>query len=142
MNSMAEQTFPEPTVGVFIFNKAGELLLLKSHKWPGRYVVPGGHVELGERIEDTAIREAKEETGLDVYDPEFINFQQFIYDPSFWKPRHFIFFDYACRTDSTEVKLNDEAEEHVWVKLDAAVQLPLDKYTRTSVEILIKRNRG
>jgi len=142
MNSMAEQTFPEPTVGVFIFNKAGELLLLKSHKWPGRYVVPGGHVELGERIEDTAIREAKEETGLDVYDPEFINFQQFIYDPSFWKPRHFIFFDYACKTDSTEVKLNDEAEEHVWVKLDAAVQLPLDKYTRTSVEILIKRNRG
>jgi len=139
---MAEQTFPEPTVGVFIFNKAGELLLLKSHKWPGRYVVPGGHVELGERIEDTAIREAKEETGLDVYDPEFINFQQFIYDPSFWKPRHFIFFDYACKTDSTEVKLNDEAEEHVWVKLDAAVQLPLDKYTRTSVEILIKRNRG
>jgi len=135
---MAEQTFPEPTVGVFIFNKAGELLLLKSHKWPGRYVVPGGHVELGERIEDTAIREAKEETGLDVYDPEFINFQQFIYDPSFWKPRHFIFFDYACKTDSTEVKLNDEAEEHVWVKLDAAVQLPLDKYTRTSVEILIK----
>ena len=61
---MAEQTFPEPTVGVFIFNQIGELLLLKSHKWPGKYVVPGGHVELGERLADTAIREAKEETGL------------------------------------------------------------------------------
>jgi len=48
---MAEQIFREPTVGVFIFNPFGELFLLKSHKWPGRYVVPGGHVELGERIE-------------------------------------------------------------------------------------------
>jgi nucleoside triphosphatase len=138
---MTDQTFPEPTVGVFIFNQADELLLLKSHKWPGKYVVPGGHVELGERIEETAVREAKEETGLDIYDLEFINFQQFVYDPSFWKPRHFIFFDYACRTDSTEVKLNDEAEEHVWVRLEAAVSLPLDTYTRTSIEKL-REQRG
>lgn len=139
---MAEQTFPEPTVGVFIFNQKGELLLLKSHKWPGKYVVPGGHVELGERIEDAAIREAKEETGLNIYDLEFINFQQFIYDPSFWKRRHFIFFDYACKTDSTEVKLNDEAEEHIWVWLEAAVHLPLDTYTRTSIDKLIERRSG
>jgi len=139
---MTEQTFPEPTVGVFIFNKDGELLLLKSHKWPGKYVVPGGHVEMGERIEDTAVREAKEETGLDIYDLEFINFQQFIYDPAFWKPRHFIFFDYACKTESVKVELNDEAEEHVWVTLDAAVHLPLDIYTRTSIEILIERRNS
>ena len=135
---MAEQIFPEPTVGVFIFNQAGEMLLLKSHKWPGKYVVPGGHVELGERLADTAIREAKEETGLDIYDLEFINFQEFIYDPSFWKPKHFIFFDYACKTESTEVQLNDEAEEHVWVRLEAAIHLPLDVYTRTSIDKLIE----
>ena len=136
---MAEQSFPEPTVGVFIFNQSGDLLLLKSHKWPGKYVVPGGHVELGERIEEAVIREAKEETGLDIYDLEFINFQQFIYDPSFWKPRHFIFFDYACKTESSEVKLNDEAEEHIWIRLETAVHLPLDNFTRTSIEILIER---
>jgi nucleoside triphosphatase len=135
---MADQIFPEPTVGVFIFNLAGELLLLKSHKWPGMYVVPGGHVELGERLEAAVIRETKEETGLDVYDIELINFQEFIYDPSFWKPRHFIFFDYACRTDSTDVQLNDEAEEYVWVKLSAAVDLSLDAYTRISVDRLIQ----
>jgi len=139
---MAEQTFPEPTVGVFIFNQTNELLLLKSHKWPGKYVVPGGHVELGERLEEAVIRETKEETGLDIYDIEFINFQQFIYDPAFWKPRHFIFFDYACRTESIEVQLNSEAEEHVWVMLEAAVQLPLDIYTRTSIEILIERRNS
>ena len=139
---MAEQIFPEPTVGVFIFNSTGKLLLLKSHKWPGKYVVPGGHVELGERIEEAAAREAKEETGLDISELEFINFQQFIYDPSFWKPRHFIFFDYACKTESTDVRLNDEAEEHIWVRLEAAVQLPLDTYTRTSVEILLEMQKN
>ncbi len=94
---MTEQQFPEPTVGVFIFNQKGEILLLESHKWPGAYVVPGGHVELGERLEETAVRETKEETGLDIYDLEFINFQQFIYDPAFWKQRHFIFFDFAAK---------------------------------------------
>lgn len=47
---MTEQKFPEPTVGVFIFNPKGKILL-QSHKWPGAYVVPGGHVELGERLE-------------------------------------------------------------------------------------------
>ena len=137
---MADQIFPEPTVGVFIFNAADELLLVKSHKWPGKYVVPGGHVELGERLEEAAIREAKEETGLDIRDLQFINFQQFIHDPAFWKHKHFIFFDFMCRTDSLEVKLNNEAQEHIWVKLDAVLHLPLDSYTRTSIEKIIAGN--
>jgi nucleoside triphosphatase len=136
---MADQQFPEPTVGVFIFNQRGEVLLLQSHKWPGAYVVPGGHIELGERIEATAVREAKEETGLDIYDLEFINFQQFIYDPAFWKHRHFIFFDYAAKTDSTDVVLNDEAQEYIWITPKEALGLDLDTYTRVSIETYLKK---
>jgi nucleoside triphosphatase len=135
---MPDQIFPEPTVGAFIFNAKGELLLIESHKWPGRYVVPGGHVELGERLEEAVVREAKEETGLDIFDIEFINFQQFIYDPAFWKKRHFIFFDFACKTDSTSVQLNDEAEGFVWVEPRQALTLELDTYTRRSVEEWLK----
>jgi len=130
---MSDQIFPEPTVGIFIINPKGELLLLKSHKWPGRYVVPGGHVELGERIEQAVIREAKEETGLDVYDLRFLCWQEFVYDPSFWKQRHFLFFDYSCRVDSAEVTLNDEAEDYIWIKPEEALELPIDTYTRVSV---------
>jgi nucleoside triphosphatase len=130
---MSEQVFPEPTVGVFIFNTKGELLLLQSHKWPGKYVVPGGHVELGERMEHAAIREAKEETGLDIHDLRFLCWQEFVYDPSFWKRRHFIFFDYACRVESTDVVLNDEAEGYIWIEAEKALDLPIDAYTRVSI---------
>ena len=136
---MAEQHFPEPTVGVFIFNQEGKLLLLQSHKWPDAYVVPGGHVELGERLEEAAIREAKEETGLDIYDLEFINFQEFIYDPAFWKQRHFIFFDFIAKTDNTEVVLNNEAQEYIWVNSKEALGLALDTYTRFSIEAYLKK---
>ena len=136
---MPDQIFPEPTVGAFIFNSKGELLLLQSHKWPGRYVVPGGHVELGERLEEAVVRETMEETGLEVHAIEFINFQQFIYDPAFWKKRHFIFFDFACKTDSVDVRLNDEAEGYVWVEPHQALTLELDTYTRRSVDEWLRR---
>lgn len=136
---MNEQQFPEPTVGVFVFNRNGEILLLESHKWPGAYVVPGGHVELGERLEETAIREAKEETGLDIYDLEFILFQQFIYDSAFWKQRHFIFFDFAAKTDSTDVVLNDEAQKFMWIKLGDVLKLKLDSYTRKAIEVHLEK---
>jgi nucleoside triphosphatase len=138
---MSEQTYPEPTVGILIVNPKGELLLLQSHKWPGRYVVPGGHVELGERIEQTVIREAKEETGLDVRDPRFLCWQEFVYDQSFWKRRHFLFFDYTCRTESTEVRLNDEAESYLWIKPEKALELPIDSYTRVSILEYLQEKR-
>lgn len=137
---MSEQKFPEPTVGVFIFNQRGELLLLRSHKWPGAYVVPGGHVELGERLEEAARREVREETGLEIRDLEFINFQEFIYDPAFWKRKHFIFFDFAAKAEDTRVILNDEAESYVWVDPLRALSLPLDGYTRRSVEMYLQRH--
>lgn len=135
-----EQKYPEPTVGAFIFNPQGEILLVQSHKWHGKWVVPGGHVELGETLEDALRREALEETGLAIHALEFINFQQFIYDDAFWKRRHFIFFDFACHTNQTEVRLNDEAQAHVWVKPEDALNMDLDHYTRTSIEIWLKKH--
>jgi len=134
-----DQIFPEPTVGAFIFNTKGELLLVQSHKWHGKWVVPGGHVELGERLEEALHREAKEETGLDIYDIEFINFQQFVYDPAFWKHRHFIFFDFACKTDNTDVLLNDEAQTYVWVVPEKALEMDIDGYTETSIRAYLAK---
>jgi hypothetical protein len=35
-----------------------------------------------------------------------------------------MFFDYACRSDGTGVRLNDEAQEYVWAPVDEALRLP------------------
>jgi nucleoside triphosphatase len=127
------QRYPEPTVGALIFDPEGRLFLMRSYKWAGKYVVPGGHVELGEMLEAALRREVAEETGLGIHDITFVGMQEFIYDPAFWQPRHFIFFDYACRTDLTDVRLNDEAQEYVWVTVDEALRLPVEPYTEKAI---------
>jgi len=126
---MAEQQFPEPTVGALIFNTLGKLFLMKSHKWGGNYVIPGGHIELGESAVDALKREIKEETGLDIFDIEFIGIQEFIFDPAFWKKRHFVFLDYACKTNSSEATLNSEGQEYGWFSLDELSKIPVEPYS-------------
>jgi nucleoside triphosphatase len=138
---MTEQRYPEPTVGALIFDGEGKLFLMSSHKWRGKWVVPGGHIELGERMEDALRREVKEETNLDIRDIEFVCFQEFIHDRRFWQRRHFIFFDFTCRTDSTDVRLNDEAQEYVWATLDEARRLPVEHYTAVAIEQYLKAKR-
>lgn len=86
-----EQLYPEPTAGALIFNLEDKIFLLKSHKWKGRYTIPGGHIELGESMEQALKREINEETGLDIYDIKFICLQEFIFDDQFWKKNPFNF---------------------------------------------------
>ncbi len=138
---MSKQDYPHPTVGALIFNPEGKMLLVRSHKFHDKYVVPGGHIEVGERMADAVVREAKEETGLDVYDPQFIFHQEFIQDESFWKKMHFIFFDFACKTDSTDVVLNDEAQSYIWVTTEEALTMNVDAYTINAINEL-KRQRN
>ncbi|HHV26643.1 MAG TPA: NUDIX domain-containing protein [Tissierellia bacterium] len=109
--------YPEPTVGAIIFNPDNKILLCKSHKWNNKYVIPGGHIELGEKMEDALKREIFEETGLDIYDIRLISLKESVFSDTFHMGKHFIFIDYICRTNSYDVTLNDEAEEYEWVDL-------------------------
>lgn len=136
---MAAQHYPEPTVGALILNPEGQVLLMRSHKWNDMYVIPGGHIELGESMEDALRREIREETGLAIHDIEFLAFQEFIYDEAFWKRRHFIFFDYVCRTRTSQVTLNEEAQEYAWVPLQEALAYPVEPYTRHIIEVYLQR---
>lgn len=139
---MAKQQYPEPTVGGLIISPDHKIFLMKSHKWRGKYVVPGGHIELGERMQDALIREVKEETALDIFDIQFLCFQEFIYNKSFWKKRHYIFFDFVCRSNSMQATLNEEAQEYIWVTPQEALEMPIDHYTGVAIKKYLESKQG
>ncbi|GAB6053758.1 NUDIX hydrolase [Magnetospira thiophila] len=58
---------PVSAVGVVVWKAARVLLVQRGH-WPnaGRWTLPGGHQEWGETIAQAAIREVREETGLEI----------------------------------------------------------------------------
>lgn len=59
---------PFLTVDIIIRRRDGSIVLVKRLNPPFKdfYAIPGGFVEYGETVEEAAIKEAKEETGLDV----------------------------------------------------------------------------
>lgn len=56
---------PTPTVDIIIQINGG-IVLIKRRFPPLGWAIPGGFVDYGESLEHAAVREAKEETGLDV----------------------------------------------------------------------------
>ena len=57
---------PSPTVDILIEIEPNTVVLIRRRNPPHGWAIPGGFVEYGESLEHAAIREAKEETGLDV----------------------------------------------------------------------------
>ncbi len=135
------QVYPEPTVGALIVNKEGRILLTKSHKWFHKYTLPGGHIEVGETMKEAVIREVKEEVGLDVEVAEMLLMQEAIFAEEFWKRKHFIFFDFLCKSRDQQVKLDGrELQEYVWEYPGAAFRLELDSFTRKTLEKYLQRS--
>lgn len=134
--------YPESTVSAVIFNPDGKILLCKSNKWGNKYVIPGGHIELGEKMEEALKREIFEETGLEIYDIRLIGLKESIYSDTFHEKKHFIFIDYQCRTESSDVVLNNEAEEFLWADLDSIEEYDLGGFTRDLFRELRDRDKS
>ena len=134
------QVYPEPTVGALIVNKEGKILLTKSHKWFDKYTLPGGHIEVGETMKEAIAREVKEEVGLDVDVAEMLLMQEAIFAEEFWKRKHFIFFDFLCKSKDQKVKLDGrELQEYVWEYPGAAFRLNLDSFTKKTLGKYLQR---
>lgn len=117
--------FPKVVVGCFILNDKNEILLVKSYKWPGLWVVMSGHIEWGETIANACEREAKEEVGIDIKFIRVIEVVEFVFDPNFHDKKHFIGLQSECRLieDQDPILDDDEIQESRWFNLSEAVKL-------------------
>ncbi|OGI15024.1 hypothetical protein A3K63_04075, partial [Candidatus Micrarchaeota archaeon RBG_16_49_10] len=91
-----------------ISDRRGRILLVRSERWPGVncFTLPGGHVEIGEKLEDALKREVMEEVGVKIRVMEVLAVQESIFSKEFFLPRHFIFIHFLCKSLTSRVKLD------------------------------------
>ena len=100
-------------------------ILLLTCKHTGKYWLPGGGLEKGEKLEDSLKREMIEETGAKIKNIEFCFFKEinFYYDPHKSAFQNLSFF-YACESETdylcadNEVDPNDEMEKPRWIGIE------------------------
>jgi len=121
---------PIATVGALIHDGGGKVLMIRTHKWGDRWGIPGGKIRRGESSVDALRREIREETTLELEEIRFALVQDSIDSPEFERPEHFILLNYVARSISTQVTLNEEAEQHLWLSPEDALGLDLNQPTR------------
>jgi 8-oxo-dGTP diphosphatase len=91
----------------------GRVVLIRRGKEPlrGRWVIPGGTVELGETLQDALVREMQEETGLLVRPREVVLVFDRIQREGPSIEYHYVIIDYACEYVSGELKAGSDADE-------------------------------
>ena len=94
---------PFPTVDIIIETEGG-IVLIQRRNPPYGWALPGGFVDYGETLEAAAIREAKEETSLDV---ELISQVGAYSDPDRDPRQHNISFVFAARAKGKPTASDD-----------------------------------
>jgi mutator protein MutT len=131
----------QPLIGVgAVVLKENKILLEKRQNDPGKgkWSIPGGLVELGESVEQTVIREVKEETNLDVEKPEHIDVVDKVDLDENGKVRyHFVMIDYFVKLKGGDLRASSDAAELKWVAVDEIEKLELTPTFRA----FFQRNR-
>ncbi|ASJ05847.1 NUDIX domain-containing protein [Thermococcus pacificus] len=110
------------TADVVILYNGGVVLIKRKHEpFKDHYALPGGFVEYGERVEEAAVREAKEETGLDVRLLRLVG----VYSDPGRDPRGHTVTTAFLALGTGELKAGDDAKEVHVVPLEEALKLPL-----------------
>ena len=102
------------------YRKEKEILLVKTHKWGGRYSIVGGKVHRNERLEDALRREIKEETGLDVEIVEFIGHREIINIPENY---HGVVFFHLGKPKHTDIKAKEDISQAKFFSIDEIKKL-------------------
>lgn len=120
-----------PIVGAgALIIKDGKLLLIKRGAKPGqgKWSIPGGLVELGERVQNTVVREVKEECGLDIEVEKLVDvFDSITRDEKGRIRYQFVVVNFLANIKGGNLKNADDVLEARWVPINA-----VEKYNLTS----------
>jgi 8-oxo-dGTP diphosphatase len=103
----------------------GKVVLIKRLNPPfdGMWALPGGFVDVGETVEAACVREALEETSLEV---EIVELAGVYSDPDRDPRGHTVGVIYLCKVRGGELAAADDAREVRWFGLDELPELAFD----------------
>jgi len=123
---------PQPAVGVIVF-RDDKVLLVKRADPPGQglWAIPGGRVNLGETLKETAKREVREETGIIISPKEPIyTFEVIERDDEGGIRFHYVIIDLLAEYLSGVPNPGTDAIEARWISSGELKELPVTKTTR------------
>ncbi len=125
-------TAPLVGVGVVIFNEKKQVVLIKRGNEPkkGLWAIPGGTVELGEQVRETAIREIKEECNINIELRDLIGVVDLILKDSNGKVQyHYVLIDYLAQYSGGELKPQSDVSEAGWFYQNELEKLDIPEVT-------------
>ncbi len=134
MTGAIKREYPDrPLVGVgAVIVQDGRVLVVKRASEPlkGRWSIPGGMLELGEKLREATAREALEETGLAVEVGEVLDVFDAIYvDPAGLTQYHYVLIDFLCRPIAGELRASSDVSEASWAGEDELESLDMTENT-------------
>ncbi|MFC0189379.1 NUDIX hydrolase [Fictibacillus aquaticus] len=105
---------------VLVDETSEKVLMVKNRGEDGSYfTLPGGAVEKGETLQEAAIREAREETGLSVEVGGLLNICEAFFEK---RGHHAVFFTFVGKVTGGHIHISmpDEIEEVVWMDMTEA----------------------
>lgn len=123
---IAREGNPVPASPVSVLPSPASLLLIQRESDPfkGKWALPGGFVDMDETVKEAAVRELKEETGI-----EGIDLEQFhVFDAPDRDPRErtISVVHYGFTDKPLPVTGSDDAQDARWFPLDALPELAFD----------------
>jgi len=124
-------------ITALIKNQKGDrFLMLKRNKneiaYPGKWALPGGKIEKGEKIIDVLKREVLEETGLEIEDSK-----KYLGDYTFVRPdgHNVVGLTFAVNAKSDEVVISSDFEDYKWLTPKELKKIDYIKGTEKEVEL-------
>ncbi len=119
---LEKNNYAIPAIGVLVYNQKNEVLLVKNPKYLDHWTIPGGKVDKGESIEETAKREIREETGLEINNLKFISLENSLDYKYFPKDKHFVLLNYIAKESGGKIKKSREVSDYIWINPKEALK--------------------